>query len=92
VTNTNPRRVETRDLRRKSLPRRGLRAMEAAIYIGVSVDKFDALVRQQRMPKPKRIDGTNVWDIDQLDVFFEALPEQHETSTGSTAPDRAGNG
>jgi hypothetical protein len=92
VKDTNPRRVELRDLRRRSQPRRGLRAVDAAVYVGVSIEKFDTMVRRGSMPKPKRIDGVNVWDIDQLDVYFDALPEQHETSTGSTAPDRAGNG
>lgn len=66
--------------------------MDAAVYIGVSVEKFDTMVRRGSMPKPKRIDGVNVWDIDQLDVYFDALPEQHETSTGSTPRDLAGNG
>jgi len=66
--------------------------VDAAVYVGVSIEKFDTMVRRGSMPKPKRIDGVNVWDIDQLDVYFDALPEQHETSTGSSPPDRAGNG
>jgi hypothetical protein len=92
MTTTNPRRVELRELRRRSQPRRGLRAVDAAVYVGVSIEKFDTMVRRGSMPKPKRIDGQNVWDIDQLDVYFDALPEVHETSTGSTPRDLAGNG
>lgn len=92
MRDTNPRRTELRELRRRSLPRRGLRAVDAAVYIGVSIEKFDTMVRRGTMPKPKRIDGTNVWDIDQLDVYFDALPELNETSTESRPPDRAGNG
>jgi predicted DNA-binding transcriptional regulator AlpA len=53
---------------------RGLRREEAAIYIGVSPSKFDSMVTDGRMPKPKIIDGRRVWDRHQLDLAFEALP------------------
>jgi hypothetical protein len=32
---------------------------EAAMYIGVSPCKFDEMIRDHRMPAPKRIDGRN---------------------------------
>jgi hypothetical protein len=32
------------------------------------------MVRDHRMPPPKRIDTRNVWDIRELDVAFAALP------------------
>ena len=35
--------------------RRGLNRAEAADYIGIGTTKFDALVQDGRMPKPKRI-------------------------------------
>ena len=44
----------------RPLVRRGLSRVEAAIYIGVGVTKFDALVTSGAMPKPKRIDGRRV--------------------------------
>jgi predicted DNA-binding transcriptional regulator AlpA len=54
-------------------PRRGLRREEAALYVGVSPTKFDELVRDGRMPKPKRIDGCVVWDVRRLDMAWDAL-------------------
>jgi predicted DNA-binding transcriptional regulator AlpA len=53
---------------------RGLRRTEASAYIGISPSKFDELVQDGRMPPPKRIDGRKVWDIRQLDLFFDKLP------------------
>jgi predicted DNA-binding transcriptional regulator AlpA len=67
--------------------RRGLTRVEAAAYIGVSPGKFDELVRDGRMPPPKRIDGRKVWDIQDLDLAFDALPSENETSAGSTWDD-----
>lgn len=43
--------------------RRGLSRVEAAEYIGVGASKFDAMVTDGRMPKPKKIDGRRVWDV-----------------------------
>jgi predicted DNA-binding transcriptional regulator AlpA len=65
-----------RELRSKSQPRRGLRRVEAAIYIGISPTKFDEMVEDGRMPRPKRIDGAVVWDQRRLDLAFEALPDE----------------
>jgi hypothetical protein len=59
-----------------SLPPRGLSRVEAAEYIGVSATKFDQMVVDGRMPKPKRIDGRVVWDRLQLDMAFAALPNE----------------
>lgn len=56
------------------LPRRGLCREDAATYIGVGVSKFDEMVKDKRMPRPKRIDKRTVWDIKQLDNYFEMLP------------------
>jgi len=54
-------------------PRRGLRREESARYVGVSTSKFDEMVRDGRMPKPKRIDGCVVWDLRRLDLVWDAL-------------------
>jgi excisionase family DNA binding protein len=58
----------------RPIPRRGLSRDEAAMYIGISASKFDELVRDGRMPVPKRIDGRKVWDVHQLDLAFDELP------------------
>ena len=58
----------------RPIPRRGLSRVEAAVYIGVSASKFDELVRDSRMPRPKRIDGRELWDVHQLDLAFDDLP------------------
>ena len=69
----------SRELRSVTQPRRGLRRVEAAIYIGISPTKFDEMVKDGRMPRPKRIDGAAVWDQRRLDLAFEALPEEGES-------------
>ena len=56
--------------------RRGLSRVEAAIYIGVGVTKFDELAAAGLMPKPKRIGGRLVWDIVALDIAFDLLPDE----------------
>ena len=63
------------DLLPRSLPPRGLSRIESAAYIGVSPTKFDTLVKDGRMPGPKRIDSRTVWDRLQLDNAFTALPD-----------------
>ena len=60
---------------RQSTIVRGLRRADAANYVGLGVNKFDELVKDGRMPRPKKIDGAIVWDIKMLDVYFDALPE-----------------
>jgi hypothetical protein len=59
-----------------SLPPRGLSRLQAAEYIGVGSTKFDEMVKDGRMPKPKCIDGRTVWDRVLLDDAFDALGEE----------------
>ena len=61
------------DILPSSLPPRGLSRVQAAAYIGVSPTLFDEMVRDGRMPKPKRINGRVVWDRLELDEAFAAL-------------------
>lgn len=61
-----------------SLPPRGLSRVQAAAYIGVSPSKFDELVADKRMPKPKCIDKRRLWDRQGLDEAFFALPDKEE--------------
>jgi hypothetical protein len=56
----------------------GLGAVEAAAAIGVSASKFRALVDEGRMPRPRRIDGRTIWDVDELRAAFKALPHDGE--------------
>lgn len=58
-----------------SLAPRGLSRDESAAYVGIGVTKFDQLVADGRMPKPKMIDGRRVWDRLRLDSCFAALPD-----------------
>jgi len=66
-------------------PRRGLDRIEAAIYIGIGLTKFDALVADGRMPGPRLIGSRKVWDIRRLDMAFDALPEEGVPEGGSWA-------
>ena len=49
--------------------------MQSAEYVGVGPTKFDEMVADGRMPRPKRIDGRIVWDRIKLDEAFAALDE-----------------
>ncbi len=57
---------------------RGLSRSEAADYVGVSPSTFDLMVKDGRMPSPKRINSRTVWDRRRLDEAFEALPDRAE--------------
>lgn len=69
----------------RPIPRRGLSREEAAMYVGVGATKFDEMVSDGRMPKPKKVDARKVWDVRKLDMAFEALPD--EDGGGSTWAD-----
>jgi hypothetical protein len=69
-------------VRSKAYPPRGLRREDAAAYIGVGTTKFDEMVRNGRMPAPKRVDGCVIWDRYRLDEAFEALPDDGEPADG----------
>lgn len=69
-----------------SLPPRGLRREESAAYIGISPRLFDEMVKDGRMPPPKRINARTVWDRRRLDECFEALPDE-APAKAEAAPD-----
>ena len=73
--------MTTRSVLPPSLPPRGLSLGAAATYIGVSVGKFDEMVRDRRMPAPKMIDSRKVWDRAALDLAFSELPEDEATQS-----------
>lgn len=62
--------------RRASQPVRGMSLVMAAAYIGIQPFKFEALLRQQRLPPARLIDGVQVWDVDELDRAFETFPRK----------------
>ena len=55
--------------------RLGLNRVESAEFIGVSPTKFDDMVADGRMPKPKMIDSRRVWSREALVKAFAALPD-----------------
>ena len=77
------------DILPSSLAPRGLSRAQSATYVGVSPSKFDDMVHDGRMPKPKRIDARTVLDRQQLDEAFMALPGGDEPNpcdvTGSAS-------
>jgi excisionase family DNA binding protein len=74
----------------RPIPRRGLSREEAAMYVGISASKFDELVRDGRMPRPKRIDGRKVWDVHALDLAFNSLPDDNDQVQKNTFDDAWG--
>jgi predicted DNA-binding transcriptional regulator AlpA len=57
-------------------PPRGMSREDSARYVGVGLTKFDEMVADGRMPRPKRIDSRVVWDRIKLDAAFTDLPEE----------------
>ncbi|MCK1330647.1 MULTISPECIES: hypothetical protein [unclassified Bradyrhizobium] len=47
---------------------------EAARYVGVGTTKFDEMVADGRMPKPKEVDGRVIWDRLRVEGAFIDLP------------------
>jgi hypothetical protein len=64
----------------QSLAPRGLSREQAAAYVGVSPTLFDIMVKDGRMPGPKRINARTVWDRLQVDAAFAALPSNDDTA------------
>jgi predicted DNA-binding transcriptional regulator AlpA len=57
---------------------RGLSRCDAATYIGISPSLFDQMVKDGRMPPPKRVNRRTIWDRRSLDAAFDSLPEGDE--------------
>ena len=56
--------------------RRGLDENEAAVYLSLSPSFFRKLVADGLMPRPRVIGGRRIWDIEELDSAFKALPRE----------------
>lgn len=59
-----------------SYPPRGMSREEAARYVGVGSTKFDEMVKQGKMPKPKRVGSRVVWDRFAIESAFTDLPDE----------------
>jgi len=58
-----------------TLAPRLLKREAAAAYVSVSPTKFDEMVRDGSMPKPKRLIGRRkAWDVRALDAAIDNLP------------------
>lgn len=69
--------------------RRGLGEAEAAVYVGLSPNKFRDMVGAGAMPKPRVAGRRRIWDIDDLDAAFKALPIEGEQDRADTWADVA---
>lgn len=69
-----------------NLPPRLLAREAAAAYIGLGTTKFVELVKDGRMPRPRRIDARTVWDVRQLDQAIDALPTAEDGHDGAPNP------
>jgi len=47
---------------------------QAAAYLCVSPPKFDQMVKDGRMPRPRCIDRRRVWCVRELDAKADAIP------------------
>lgn len=56
--------------------RRGFDENEAAVYLSLSPSTFRNLVKTGEMPRPRIIGARRVWDIEELDLAFRALPRE----------------
>jgi predicted DNA-binding transcriptional regulator AlpA len=63
-----------------NLPPLGLRREAAAAFVCMSPSKFDQLVADGRMPKPKHIDGIVQWPVERLKEAYNALPDDSTES------------
>lgn len=61
-------------------PPRGMSRDEAARYVGVGVTKFDEMVADGRMPRPKRVDGRVIWDRLKVEAAFTDLPDDKRSN------------
>ncbi len=56
--------------------RRGLDESEAAVYLSLSPSFFRKLIAEGRMPRPRQAGGRRIWDVEELDLAFKALPRE----------------
>jgi predicted DNA-binding transcriptional regulator AlpA len=57
------------------MPVRGLRASEAARYMGMSESKFLEMVSEGRLSSGFKVDRMTLWDVRDLDSAFDELKD-----------------
>ena len=67
--------------------RRGLDEAESAAYLSLSPSFFRQLVAGGLMPRPRVAGRRRIWDVDELDVAFKALPREGGDDTNDTWAD-----
>jgi predicted DNA-binding transcriptional regulator AlpA len=60
---------------------------EAAAYCRIGATTFDGLVQRELMPRPKAIGKRRVWDLRQIDIAIDELPEAELPSQTIRAAD-----
>lgn len=55
--------------------RRGLDENEAGVYLSLS-PSFRRLVEMKLMPRPRVVGSRRIWDVEELDLAFKALPRE----------------
>ena len=63
-----------------SCPPCGLSRGQSAAFICVGTTLFDEMVKDGRMPAPKRINGRNVWGRQEIEEAFAALPSDDDAN------------
>ena len=58
-----------------TLPPRLIGRLAAADFVGISPTKFDEMVNDGRMPRPKCIDRRKLWDVRSLNAKVDELPD-----------------
>jgi len=62
----------------------GLSRETAARFVGVCPTTFDGMVKDGRMPSPRRVGARKLWDRRELETAFDTLPKDGED--GATNP------
>ena len=65
---------------KRTIQRRGLSRVEAAMYLGISPSKFDELRKAGQIGPAKIIGTRKLFDVEILDQFFDALPDENSES------------
>ena len=63
-----------------SCPPIGLSRAQGAAFICVGTTKFDEMVKDGRMPAPRRVDGRNIWHRHELEEAFASLPSDESAN------------
>ena len=67
--------------------RRGLDESEFAVYLSLSPSFFRKLIAEGRMPRPRLVGGRRIWDVEELDLAFKALPREGGDDGAIFVPD-----